>query len=387
MRREPMAERPDWRKKAEAAGFIFHSENGERYWDESAAYVFSLREIEEDLEAPTAELEDMCMAFVDRAAKDEAVLERLAIPEFAWPLIAESWERGDRNLYGRFDFAYDGTGPAKLLEYNADTPTTVFETGYFQWAWLEDQIAAGQLPEGADQFNSLHDRLVAALKDLDRGQRYTLHLACVDDSVEDRATIAYLAECARQGGVTARCLTIGQIGLNERGTFIDEREQEIDILFKLYPWEWMLREEYGKRVAGARTRFVEPIWKALLSNKGLMPMLWQMAPGHPNLLEAHFADDAGAAALGPRFVRKPMLSREGANVTIENGGLSAKTDGPYGAEGAIVQAVAPLFRAGPNHAVCGSWVVAGQPAGLCIREDNQPIIGNRSRFVPHYIAP
>lgn len=387
MRRQPIAERPDWRAKAEKAGFVFHSEDGERYWDESAAYVFSLREIEEDLEAPTAELEDMCMAFVDRAAKDEAVLQRLAIPEFAWPLIAESWQRGDRNLYGRFDFAYDGTRPAKLLEYNADTPTTVFETGYFQWAWLEDQIAAGHLPEGADQFNSLHDRLVAAIRDLDRGQRYTLHLACVDDSEEDRATIAYLAECARQGGVTARCLTIGQIGLNSNGNFIDERAQEIDILFKLYPWEWMLREEYGQNVVGTRTRFVEPIWKALLSNKGLMPMLWQMAPGHPNLLEAYFADDAAASALGSRFVRKPLLSREGANVTIENGGHSAQTDGPYGREGAIVQALAQLHRSGPNYAVCGSWVVAGQPAGLCIREDSQPIIGNRSRFVPHYIEP
>lgn len=387
MRRLAIAERPDWRAKAEKDGFVFHSEDGVRYWDESVCYAFTLREIEDDLEAPTADLEDMCMAFVDRAARDEEVLKRLAIPELAWPLIADSWGRGDRNLYGRFDFAYDGTGPAKLLEYNADTPTTVFETGYFQWIWLEDQIKAGKLPKGADQFNSLHDRLVGALKELNRGARYRLHLACVDDSAEDRGTIAYIAECARQAGVTAHCMAISDISLTDRGLFVDERGAAIEVLFKLYPWEWMLREEYGARIANCQTRFIEPIWKTLLSNKGLLPYLWRMAPNHPNLLEAYFADEPAARALAGRHVKKPLLSREGANVTIENGGQSARTDGPYGEEGFVVQRLAELFRSGQNRAVLGSWVVAGQPAGLCIREDDTPIIGNRSRFVPHFIEP
>lgn len=382
-----MRERPDWKQKADAVGFVFHTEDGARYWDESVAYAFTLAEIEEGIEAPTAELEDMCMGFVDRAAKDEEVLKRLAIPELAWPLIAESWTRGDRNLYGRFDFAYDGTGPAKLLEYNADTPTTVFETGYFQWEWLEDQIKAGALPEGADQFNSLHDRLIAAIKQMDRGKAYRLHLACDGDSTEDRATIAYLAECARQGGITAHCMAINQIGLNDRDQFIDEAGADIRYLFKLYPWEWLLREEYAKHIAASETRFIEPIWKSLLANKGALPYLWQMAPGHPHLLECYFSDDPEAANLGARYVRKPLLSREGANVTIENGGDSVKTEGPYGEEGTIVQAFAALARNGENHAVIGSWVVAGEPAGMCIREDNQPIIGNRSRFIPHYIEP
>ena len=74
-------------------------------------------------------------------------------------------------------------------------------------------------------------------------------------------------------------------------------------------------------------------------------------------------------------------------MTIENGARSARTDGPYGEEGYVVQKLADLFRAGENRAVLGSWVVAGEPAGLCIREDAGPIIGNRSRFVPHYIEP
>lgn len=350
MHRLRLIERPDWRAKAEAQGFVFHSEGGAPYWDESVCYAFSLREIEDNIEAPTADIEDMCIAFVDRAVKDEEVLSRLAIPSFAWPLIAESWGRGDRNLYGRFDFAYDGTGPAKLLEYNADTPTTVFETGYFQWVWLEDQVKAGRLPEGADQFNSLHDRLVSAFRQLNRGERYKLHLACVDDSVEDRATIGYLAECARQAGVTAQCMAIANIGISDQGLFVDELGARIDVLFKLYPWEWMLREEYGGKIAGCQTRFIEPIWKSLLSNKGLLPYLWKMEPDHPNLLETYFSDEPAAKALVKSHVRKPLLSREGANVTIERGIHSARTNGPYGQEGYVVQKLADLFRAGENRA-------------------------------------
>jgi len=388
MRRVRIAPRPDWQAKAEAVGFYFHThEDGTPYWDESVAYAFTLREIEEDIEAPTAELEQMCLAFVQKAGRDEEVLRRLHIPEHAWPLIAESWQRGDRNLYGRFDFAYRGSGPAKLLEYNADTPTSLIETGYIQWTWLEDQIAAGVLPEGADQFNSLHDKLVAGLKGYNRGKRYRLHLACSGDSEEDRETIAYLAECAKQAGIPAHCLAIEQIGLSDGGGFVDENDQTIDVLFKLYPWEWLLNEDYGRKIGAAPIRFIEPVWKTLLSTKGLLPYLWEMAPGHPNLLEAYFSDDPRAARLGNHVVVKPLLSREGANVEVRDGPASTRSDGPYGAEGTVTQALAPLFAQDGIHAVIGSWLVASEPAGLCIREDDNPIIGNRSRFIPHYIEP
>jgi glutathionylspermidine synthase len=388
MRRQGMKERADWRARAEEAGFTFHSgENGERYWDESAAYAFSLKQIEEDLEAPVAELESMCLAFVDQAVKNEETLRRLAIPEFAWPLIAESWRRGDRNLYGRFDLAYDGSGPAKLLEYNGDTPTALFESAVFQWSWLEEGIASGALPEGADQFNSVHDKLVAALGQMRRGDTYRLHLACDIDSDEDRGTIAYLAECAKQAGQTAHCMAMADIGIAASGQFLDENDEPILTLFKLYPWEWMLKEEFGQKIGGSSTVFIEPVWKALLSTKGLLPFLWQMAPDHPNLLKAYFEDDPRASELSGARVRKPILSREGANVTVFDGARETRTDGPYGAEGYIVQDYARTFRSGSTQAIIGAWAVASEPAGICVREQESPIINNMARFVPHFIEP
>ena len=387
MRRVPLPERFDWRQTAAKTGFTFHSADGEPYWDETAAIEFTLREIEEDIEAPVAELEQMCLAFVGEAINSEQILTSLAIPREFWSAIYESWNRGDRNLYGRFDFAYDGKGPAKLLEYNADTPTALFETGVFQWVWLEEQLARGVLPAGADQFNSLHERLVEAFRGFHDGRDFRLHLTCLRDTEEDRGTVAYLEECAQQAGRSTQFLYVDEIGLTGDGRFVDLADAPIDVLFKLYPWEWMMREEFGKAVPRSRTQFIEPIWKSLLSNKGLLAHLWAMAPNHPNLLPTYFAGQE-KADLGTRFVEKPLLSREGANIRlIENGQVRIGTPGPYGAEGSIRQKCVDLPDLGGGHIVLGAWVVASQPAGMLVREDKSPITGNTARFLPHFIAP
>ncbi|HEX2727329.1 MAG TPA: glutathionylspermidine synthase family protein, partial [Beijerinckiaceae bacterium] len=262
---------------------------GEAYWDESAYYAFTLAQIEQDLEEPSRELHALCLELVSRAVRDEALLARLAIPENAWDAVRASWDRRQSSLYGRFDFAYNGGGPAKLLEYNADTPTALYETGVFQWLWLEELIGRGELPADADQFNSLHDKLVARLATIAGGRR--LHLTCMAGEAEDRGTILYIEDCARQGGLETRFAPIEQIGFAEQAGFLDQAQEPIDLLFKLYPWEWMFREQFGAHLDGSATQFVEPPWKAILSNKGILPLLWEMAPNHPNLLPAYFEDD------------------------------------------------------------------------------------------------
>ena len=74
-------ERSDWRATAESAGFDFHTIDGERYWDERAYYAFSLDEIEHEIEAPTGEIDAMCLELVGNAVDDENYLRRLKIPE------------------------------------------------------------------------------------------------------------------------------------------------------------------------------------------------------------------------------------------------------------------------------------------------------------------
>ena len=157
MKRIKVEERPGWDEKAEALGFTWRHLDGARYWDERAYYAFSLAEIEDGIEEPARELHQMCLALVDEVVRSEQLMAKLAIPAASRDDVADSWIMKQPSLYGRFDFAYDGAGPAKLFEYNADTPTSIYETGTFQWIWLEDMIAAHRLPAGT----SLVDRVRA----------------------------------------------------------------------------------------------------------------------------------------------------------------------------------------------------------------------------------
>ncbi|HTG04070.1 MAG TPA: glutathionylspermidine synthase family protein [Bradyrhizobium sp.] len=384
MQRIICPERSDWHTTAEETGFDFHTIDGERYWDERAYYAFSLEEIEHRIEAPSAEIDAMCLELVGNAVDDDNYLRRLKIPEAFWPLIATSWHRDESSLYGRLDLSYDGRGPAKLLEYNADTPTSIFEAAVFQWTWLEQAIERQIIPGHADQFNSIHERLIDAWKKVGAGSH--VHLAGTTEETEDAGTLAYLEDTARQAGLATTLIDIEDIGLRDDGSFVDLDDRPIDLMFKLYPWEWMFHDAFGARLADAPTRWIEPPWKAILSNKGILPLLWEMFPGHPNLLPAYFEDDPNAAQLGASFVRKPLYSREGANIALVSGGVTVvEQEGPYGAEGFIRQALAPLPNFSGQYPVLGSWLIDHTPCGLSIREDENPITGNTSRFLPHAI--
>jgi glutathionylspermidine synthase len=137
------------------------------------------------------------------------------------------------------------------------------------------------------------------------------------------------------------------------------------------------------------TRFIEPLWKAVLSTKGILPLLWEMAPNHPNLLECYFEDDPRAAKrLADHYVRKPLYSREGANITIVDGVFRLDGDqGPYDKGAFVRQALSPLPVFDGNHPVIGSWLVGGRACGMGVREDSSPITRNTSRFIPHALLP
>jgi glutathionylspermidine synthase len=384
MRRIVCPERDDWRQTAEACGFNFHTIDGERYWDERGYYAFTLEEIEQAIEGPTGEIDAMCLELVRRALVDERHLKRLQIPEAFWPLISESWERDEHSLYGRLDLSFDGRGPAKLLEYNADTPTSIFESAVFQWTWLEQAIERRIIPNDADQYNSIHERLIAGWNKLAAGRH--LHLTGIMQNDEDAGTLAYLADTAVQAGLATTMIDIENIGWRDEGGFVDLDNRDIELVFKLYPWEWMFRDAFGAKLRHASTRWVEPPWKAVLSNKGILALLWEMFPGHPNLLPAYFEDDPRAAELGASYVRKPIYSREGANVAlISDGSPIAEQQGPYGAEGFVRQALATPRGFSAQYPVLGSWLVDHAPCGLSVREDENPITGNASRFLPHAI--
>ena len=372
MERLTIPPRPGYAQKLEAIGLSFHA--WDDYWQEGACYRFSAAEIDL-LEEAADDLHQRCLeALAHVIAKGR--LGELGIPPAFWPAITLSRLENDFSLYGRFDFAYDGQSPPKLLEYNADTPTSLLESAIAQWHWLEDCH-----PE-ADQFNSLHERLVERWRALPGNG--AVHFASLAGNEEDWVCTTYLMDTLTQAGRTARHIDIEDIGWDvRRNTFVDLDEQPITQLFKLYPWEWAMREDFGRHIATAATRFIEPLWKAPLSSKGLLPILWELFPDHPNLLPAFFSANRLAA-----FARKPLFSREGANVELHaDGRLLARGDGPYGQEGHIYQALHPLPEFAGRYPVLGVWLVDGKSCGLCIREDTSPITTNQSQFIPHYFTP
>lgn len=379
-----ITERPDWREKADEFGFHFHTLHGEPYWCEDAYYQFTMKQIE-DLEKTTAELQQMCLQVVEKVVNSEELLLKFQIRKHCWEFVYHSWKNNQPSLYSRLDLAYDGKGPAKLLENNADTPTSLYETAFFQWIWLEDQINSGNLPKNSDQFNSLQEQLIERFLQLRRSFGFNLlHFSCCQNSDEDRGTIQYLQDCANEANIQTEFLYIDQIGLGEKGQFTDSNNQIISNLFKLYPWEFMFREIFSTKLADAGIMWLEPAWKSIISNKTILPMLWKMFPNHPNLLPAYFTD-LNSPKLN-RYVIKPIFSREGANIRIiDNGREIASANGPYGEENMIIQQFYPLPKFKNSYTLIGSWLVNDQPAGIGIREDNKLITQNLSRFYPHII--
>jgi glutathionylspermidine synthase len=373
MRRRAMSPRPDWARRCEEVGFAFHSDDGV-YWDESAAYEFDAAQVDH-LEAVTEELHQLALQAVDWIVEGER-FHPFGLGPAAIEEIVRSWRRRDPSLFGRFDLSWDGIGEPKLLEYNADTPTSLLESSVVQWFWLQDTLPA------ADQFNSLHEKLIARWRELraDWPLDMVVHFAALRGSREDQGNTAYLLDTAVQAGLEAVAICVEDIGFDPaRATFVDLDGRPITHCFKLYPWEWMFQDEFAARLAGCRAQFLEPPWKLLLSSKVILVALAELFPGHPNLLPASLKPDVPVP-----FVRKPRVSREGSNVRLVTAADSVETDGPYADEAHIYQAAAPLPQFGPHHAVVGSWVVGDRAAGLCIREDESRITRNTSRFLPHY---
>ena len=371
MIRQSVTPRKDFGKKLESIGLSFHS--WDNYWKEDVCYSFTSEQID-TIEEVTEELHSMCIQAV-KYVIDNNRLGDLGIPPLFWDEIISSFDRNDPTLYGRFDLAYDGVNPPKMLEYNADTPTSLLESAVAQWYWMEDVF-----PE-KDQFNSLHDKLVSQWDMLPKDA--VIHVASLKENEEDWVCTMYLVDTIETSGRKAVHMYIEDIGIdNSTKEFVDLDGTPIKHLFKLYPWEWMMREEFGQSTIASSTKFIEPMWKAVLSCKGILPILWELFPDHPNLLPAYFESDKLTS-----YAKKPLYSREGANVELVfNDVQIAADDGPYGSEGYIYQELFTLPNFDGKYPIIGSWIVGDKAAGICIREDSKMITTNMSNFVPHYFS-
>jgi len=376
--RNAIASRPDWQHKVEQAGLVFHTEDDKQYWNESAYYEFTAAEIAE-IEKATNECHHMCIEAVQHII-DTKAYGPFKLSQTAIDAIESTWEAEPPMLYGRFDFVYDGYGPPKMLEYNADTPTALLEAAVIQWKWLEELY-----PE-KDQFNSIWEGLVEHWKWLKENRKILgsqIHFGH-GDLWEDELTVAVLRDTAQEAGLATQSILMQDIGWDSsRKWFVDLQGARMFTTFKLYPWEWIVNEPFGINILTTLKdhQWIEPVWKMLLSNKAILPVLWEMFPSSPYLLKAFMDSPRGMT----RYAKKALLGREGSNVEIF-GTTWERREGPYEESGFVFQDYVEIPNYDGNHPVIGSWIIGETAHGIGIRETDGIITDNLARFVPHLFS-
>lgn len=424
MRRVPCKKRPNVTRLVQSQGLVFGDVVApgakEPYWPDDRYYSFTEEEVLL-LESAAKDVFDMCCEAADYLVEHpDIVTKDMAVPAFALKQIKESWdpEPAWGSIYGRFDVCFGGLDHPdprlrvpKFYEFNADTPTSLVEAGSIQWLWLE------QTGYGNDQYNSITEKLIEGWKrnlsliSTKFGYQPVVHFAVGegDPTGEDAVNTMLLMETCQQAGFTTEPVTMEEISLSTKdGRFYTRKGDHIDVIFKLYPWEFMVNQEFGEACfkdmenIGKRdesgsyiggTIWIEPPYKLLWSNKAICAVLWKLFQDDPRskwLLPTYFDNEKPDSMRD--FARKPIFAREGADVVLQKDGkvIQDATTGGYGMEGYIVQelAVLPEFKDAEDNShypVIGLWFVDGDPAGMGIREDLTPITTNASVFIPHSI--
>ncbi len=389
MERIAVPARPDYLQRLAEAGCTFPTMYGKPYMAETlpqpAAYRLTAEEVEK-IQTATRELHAISLAVVDHAVRHEEAMNMLRIPNGFADIVAESWLRGDQDLYQRLDVCFDRkSGEYKLFEFNGDTPTGVVEMNA-NLHWWEDAQELGMISKDTDVFNDFRFHMVNRMSDLkSRIGDKVFYFSSVKNNDEEEATVRFLKKCAEDADIFTEFLHLEDIRAAEND-FIDKKSFRVEWLFKLFPWEDMAVGDLCEDIRRIKScTFVEPAWKMVWSNKAFLALAWKLFPGHPNLLPAFVEGDPAANGL-KNFIRKPQWGREGQNMSIVKDGQTVhSSDGAYGNDTMILQQYLPMPSYDGRYPVIGSWVVNNEPAGVLIREDSNPITGNLSACIPTFI--
>ena len=406
--------RENWEQVIQSHGITFsitqeeYEETGEfnHYWNEFATYVFTNEEIDA-IEQATLDCHDMALEtvefMIEEASKKESPF-RFVLPENTLSSYDgiidyikysfDEYKKGNpkfSDLYGRFDFVYSGgDSPIKMLEYNADTPTGLLESSVEQWFWINE------LFPDYGQFNLIHEMLIDELSSLKRqlnGNIFHGAYSNYDVTGEELLTTMYILDCAQQAGwdvdPSVSLISLETIQANDDYTgFLDHNGNSLKNFFKLYPWEDLLAEDFGPIIYENKLGgIIEPVWKTFISTKAFPAAMYHLFPESEYVLESYVNDDGGME----EYVKKALYGREGDNIDIIANDVNVSRGGDFGWEGYAYQEYFPLpnFKGEKhknNYAVVGSWTIAGEPAGIGMREADGLITTDYARFVPHIVS-
>lgn len=376
----------------EEIGFVWHTDNDESSYIADELVVIDEAEAEAFYEAGN-ELYDM---FVEAAqyVVDKNLFHEIGIPFNLVELIKESWENDVHwHLYGRFDLAggIDGR-PIKLLEFNADTPTALFETAIIQWAVLKQN---GMDEES--QFNGVYEALVEnfqRLVTLEEGveafeenyEGWRFLFSSIRGNAEEENTVKLLQHIADEAGYETEFAYIDEVQFSdEEGIFYNDEQYEL--WFKLIPWEDIALEESDLAmiltdiIKHQKAIIFNPAYTLLFQSKGLLKILWDLYPDHPLLLESSFEP-----LHGQKQVKKPVFGREGESVTIidKNGKTLAGSNGEYDNHKMLYQSYTELPTDKEGKSYQAGLFYAYESCGLGFRRGDL-ILNNMSKFVGHIV--
>ncbi|EPO7270032.1 glutathionylspermidine synthase family protein [Campylobacter upsaliensis] len=373
----------------ESIGFSWHTdEDGSDYLDNRFICV-SKNEANAYYEAAN-ELYDMFIAAAQNVIDNDR-FDELGIPFNLIDAIKMSWENEVHwHLYGRFDFAggLDGK-PIKLIEFNADTPTSLFESAILQWATLKQNNLDEHL-----QFNSIYESLIDNFKRLitldesveefeEHYRGWKILFSSVAGNKEEELTTKLLAHIAKDVGFECDFSYVDEVEFGEEGIF--KNGVNYEYWFKLIPWEEIAIEEgelamlLTQIMRNQKAIILNPAYTLLFQSKGILKILWELYPNHPLLLESSYEP-----LQGKDFVRKPMFGREGANISIVKDDVKLQENiGPYGNNKMIYQQYYEL-NSNENEYYQAGVFFAYEGCGLGFRKGGL-IIDNASKFVGHII--
>lgn len=379
---------PSFKERLSEINMGYSTAKGSPYWSTDAAYVMTEKQVE-SIENAMANVHGMILDLIGSIVT-AGDYHLFSLRREMAQAVDASWRGGERALLGRFDLSFASDGTPKVLEYNADTPTGLFEAAIVQWEWYEGQAEANRpLFANTSQFNTINRSLIERWKHLDIKGRVDFTSTVIPgvggslaETPDELLVSQYLKDTAETAGLKTGEVRLTDVGWDSSERFFtDASDRKIKNLSKIYPWEWLEIDDYGECIPVAKTRFIEPAWKRLIADKRLLALLWDRHKGHPNLLQTSLLP---GDMFGPA-VSKPVMGRAGANITIPG---QPVTPGIYGSQIKIFQEFCPIPKfsseRGDVFVTLGAWMVGDETCGVGVREDDGVVTGSSDSFAPHY---
>lgn len=377
----------------EELGFSWHTDNdGTKYVSDSLVKVTS-DEAERYYEAVN-EIYDMYVEAAEYVIENDLFFE-LGIPFNLVDMIKKSWENDVHwHIYGRFDLAGGiDSQPIKLIEFNADTPTSLFETALLQWAILKYNDM-----DEERQFNNVYEaiadnfkHLITLFDDVDGFDEHydgwKILFSSISDNDEEEITTKFLQQIATDAGFNTHFEFLENVKFDENGIY-DSDENEYEYWFKLFPWEDIAIDEpelattLSQIMENQKAIILNPAYTLLFQSKGMMKILCDLFPDSPYLLKTSFEPLEGI-----KQVEKAVFGREGANTRIinEDGSVDVEVLGPYDNHKKIYQEYVNFSQDVEGNKYQAGVFFAYEACGMSFRKGSE-IMDNMSKFVGHVIV-